>query len=150
QIDEKPFTYVTRFGERADEAEMVYALDYNQSEVRMYDQSDKMEGQPSAVLTLRRTAEGKLELTNESVWPVQVGTAYVDRERQTGRRGGFTLKNTYQGLKRAFGITRQGNPDDKRRWDSRLTSAMTWKPQSYIPVRQARWQRSQSADLVAA
>jgi hypothetical protein len=147
-IDDRPFTYITRFGETGDQGQIVYTLDDDEPAVQMYDHSDKIAGEPSAVLTLRRNLDGKLELTNESLEPVLLGTAYPEQESAANRRGGFGLKNVLHGVKRALGMVKKGNPDDKRRYDSRLSSKMAWKPQSYEPLYVARAQREQDAQLL--
>jgi hypothetical protein len=141
-VDDREFTYVTRFGERGDEGRMLYMLDAGDREVSMHDPSDRMEGAPSALLTLHRTDEGRLLLINEGVWPVQVGLGHQEAA-PSAERSGFFLKNIYHGVKRALGLQGSG-PRDHRDWDSRLSRDMAWKPESYVPAQWARWKRTQS------
>ena len=150
KVDGKPFTYVTTFGRKGDEdsgrGQMVYVLDGDDTEVHMYDHSDKMEGHPNAVVSLRRTEDGKLELVSQGVYAVRVGTVSAEQVAERKRaKEGFSLRSAYEGLKRFVKReAKSGTNIDQRRWDSKLTQDIpAWKAESSVPTQWARWWRHQ-------
>jgi hypothetical protein len=142
-VDERPFTYVTRIAQKADEGEIIAVLDSADTETHMYDYTDRMDGELSAALTLRRTHDGKLQLVNQGVHEVQVGTAPL--ERQPDPKGRFGLRNIYKGIQRVLHRTTNASTVERHQWDSNLSGRMGWKPESYQPAQWACWQRQNAA-----